>query len=601
MLKRLLCILCAVTIAAAGGISAVYANAQSSAYINNSDVMPKWVDVTDPSITVDENGSPSWLKDLVIVSLPVHKKSPDGTLMGLLPILDHYAETGINGIWICPLGKHDNNPYLNYGWHTIDSDYTGTEDFDESLKVLKRFSDECHKRNIRLFLDFTSWGLSPKTDLLESHPDFFTGQTAEQGALILAWDNPDLIEFYVNTVVKICVTANIDGVRYDVEPRHSGYVPAEMIKSRLYEMGRKMAFMSELGNDRVGAYDFEQWGVNPPDFSTTFPFRGFIEKYNIVDAIKTGSILGTDTDVANGEGGRNHYYTIQLTCHDSYNFAVRGNRVMMGYSALFTPFVPLWAMGEEFNNPFTVPGYTIFTNPTDFSYKDKNRDFYEDVKKLFRIRWKYSDIFANNTESCIKDANICKVIADGAEEVQPYARYAGNKAIAIVPNMSSSKSTKFTVYTPFEDTNLTGYKSYVITDLLTDKVIVKGDAAKIAEFKVEIPYEYQGVYLIEGVGERSEVTDKSGNGTKEIIKYVYNTSTDSDNQNTVNIENEESSSDTSEISSDSQSGDTSKNKQSNGDSKEETGTAFWIIISVAAAVLAAGAVTGVTIKVKKKR
>lgn len=594
MLKRLLCVLCAVSIAAAAGsIYAVSASAQSSDYINNSDVMPKWVDVTDPSIIVDESGSPSWLKDLVIVHVAVNKKSPDGTLMGLLPILDHYAETGINGIWLSPLGKHDNNPYLNEGWHTIDSDYTGTEDFDESLKVLKRFSDECHKRNIRLFLDFTSWGLSPKTDLLESHPDFFTGQTAEQGALILAWDNPDLIEFYVNTVVKICTAANIDGVRYDVEPRHSGYVPAEMIKSRLYEMGRKMAFISELGNDRVGSYDLEQWGVNPPDFSTTLPFRGFIEKYNIVDAIKTGSILGTDTDVANGEGGRNHYYTIQLTCHDSYNYAVRGNRIMMGYTALFTPFVPLWEIGEEFNNPFTVPGYTLFTNPTDFSYKDINRDFYEDVKKLFRIRWKYDDIFANNTESCIKDANICKAIADGAEEVQPYARYAGNKAIVIVPNMSSSKSTKFTVYTPFEDTNLTGYKSYVITDLLTDKVIAKGAPSKTAEFKVEIPYEYQGVYLIEGVGEKSTVTDKSGNASKEVVKYVYNTSANSDNQIGTNSEDEESSSD-------SQNSEASKVEQSDSNRQEETGRAVWIIIAVAAAVVVA-AVTGVIIKVKKKR
>jgi len=141
MLKRILCVLCtlSVIITATSGLSL---SAKSEKYINNSDVMPKWVDVRDPSITVDEMGSPSWLKDLVIVSAAVNKKSTDGTLMGMLPILDHYAETGINGLWISPLGKHDNNPYLNWGWHTIDSDYTGTEDFDESLEVLADFVEE---------------------------------------------------------------------------------------------------------------------------------------------------------------------------------------------------------------------------------------------------------------------------------------------------------------------------------------------------------------------------------------------------------------------------------------------------------------------------
>lgn len=596
MLKKLLCILCsAVLVAAAGNAFAVSVFAESG-YINNSDVMPKWVDVTDPSITVDENGSPDWLKDLVIVHLAVNKKSPDGTLMGLLPILDHYAETGINGLWLSPLGKHDNNPYLNEGWHTIDSDYTGTEDFDESLKVLKKFSDECHKRNIRLFLDFTSWGLSPKTDLKQSHPEFFTGQTAAFGALIIAWENPDLIEFYVNIVVKICTAANIDGVRYDVEPRYSGYIPAEMIKSRLYNMGRKMAFISELGNDRVGAYDLEQWGVNPPDFSTTYPFRGFIEKYNIVDAVKTGSILGTDTDVANEEGGRNHYYTVQLTCHDSYNYAVCGNRLLMGYSALFTPFVPLWEIGEEFNNPFTTPGYTLFTNPTDFSYKNVNRDFYEDVKKLFRIRWKYADIFANNTESCIKQANICKVIADGAEEIQPYARFAGNRAIVIVPNISSNIRTDFNVYTPFTDAGIDGYKSYVITDLLNDKVIAKGEARDIAKFSVKIPYENQGVYLIEGVGARS--TSSAGGKTEEVIKYVYNTSAKGDITTASDTESTDASRNADNGGS--QSSTPSKPKGSTVKNNEENSGKTVLIIAISA-VAAAAVLTAIIIIVKKKR
>ncbi len=592
MLKRIICVICALSVIFSATSVFNLSAASNESYIDNRDVTPKWVDVRDPSITIDEYGAPSWLKDLVIVSAAVNKKSTDGTLMGMLPIIDHYAETGINGLWLSPLGKHDNNPYLNYGWHTIDSDYTGTEDFDESLEVLAYFVDECHKRNIYVFLDFTSWGLSPKTDLLQTHPEFFTGQVDGQG-IVIDWSNPDLIEFYVSTVVKICSTANIDGVRYDVEPRYSGYIPAQMIKERLYNMGRKMAFFSELGNDRVGSYDFEQWGVNPQGFSTTFPFRGFIEKYNIVDSIKTGSILGTDTDVATGEGGRNHYYTIQLTCHDSYNFAVRGNRVMMGYSALFTPFIPLWSIGEEFNNPFTVPGYTLFTNPTDLSYKDVNRDFYEDVKKMFRIRWQYRDIFANNTESTIKDANICKVIVDGAEEVQPYARYADNRAIVVVPNMNTDKSTKFTVYTPFTDTNLQGYKSYKITDLLSDKVIAEGSAEKIAKFSVNIPYENQGIYLIEGVGKQTAITDNNAE-PKEITKYIYNTSDQTGETNEDTTADDTDKKEDDEVEKIPQK-PVSKNEQ------QDSGNMLWIIIAAASAVAIAALTVTIILIVRKRK
>jgi len=261
---------------------------------------------------------------------------------------------------------------------------------------------------------------------------------------------------------------------------------------------------------------------------------------------------------------------------------------------LFTPFIPLWSIGEEYNNPFTVPGYTLFTNPTDFSYKDINRDFYEDVKKLFRIRWQYKDIFANNTESTIKDANICGVIVDGGEEVQSYARYKDNKAIVVVPNMNSNKATRFTVYTPFADTNLSGYESYKITDLLTDKVIAKGTASKLTKFSVNIPYEHQGIYLIEGIGEKTVIKNTDDSEPEEITKYIYNTSEEKEEEKeplTEKTEEKEEVEDENKL---------ALKPDSKKEEPNQSKAWIWISVSLAAAVLAAAAVTAKIIIKKKK-
>ena len=163
----------------------------------------------------------------------------------------------------------------------------------------------------------------------------------------------------------------------------------------------------------------------------------------------------------------------------------------------------------------------------------------------------------------------------------------------IVPNMSSSKSTKFTVYTPFEDAKIAGYQSYVVTDLLTDQVITKGSPAQIAAFKVEIPHEYQGVYLIEGMGEKTMLTAPSDSETKEIVKYI--------SQPSVNKESQEEISSVEETSDENESIPEKPKKPSNTAQKEKDGKNIYFIIAVAAAAVVLAAILLGLVWVRKKR
>ncbi len=103
-----------------------------------------------------------------------------GDLKGIISKLDYIHEMGFNGIWLMPIMP--STTYHKYDvtdYYSIDPQYGTLEDFQELL-------EECHKRNIRLIIDFVFNHTSAK------HPWFTEAvkylQTLEEG------EEPDLTE-----------------------------------------------------------------------------------------------------------------------------------------------------------------------------------------------------------------------------------------------------------------------------------------------------------------------------------------------------------------------------------------------------------------------
>ena len=142
--------------------------------IDNSSLLPKYK--PDSEVSLEEDGSPDWVKSLIMAEIRIQTATESGTLKAAVKVLDHYSEMGVNGLWVAPVYDPgaEGNGYGNMGPHSIDPAITGTDDYRKGWQELKKFTDEAHKRNIRIILDVISWGTALGAPLYTEHPDWYS-------------------------------------------------------------------------------------------------------------------------------------------------------------------------------------------------------------------------------------------------------------------------------------------------------------------------------------------------------------------------------------------------------------------------------------------
>ncbi len=446
----------------------------------------------EETVALDDNGTPDWAGGLIFAQVRIATATEEGTLRSAVTVLEHYAEMGVNALWICPVYDpgREGNGYSNLGPHTVDPSITGTPDYGKGWQEVKRFVDEAHRRNIRILLDLISWGTVKGAPLRQEHPDWYTGLD-EWGGDAFDWQNPEFREWYIQTAVNIVTVTGCDGFRYDVEPRYAGYTVDREIRDRLHSLGRKPFMMSESGNERRKTYDCEQIGVTNsiPGYFEEKPVYYFIDRFNLVDSIKLGVNIGSGLWKTKNCGCEHRYYVNTVTCHDHRFPVVKGNRLAIGYQAIFSPFIPQWYMGEEWNNPLDiVPGNgdrVLYFNKINWDAADipENEAFYEDVKKMIRIRRSYPEIFSFFPPH-FKDINICKVYSEGGG-LQAYARYVDSTALLILPNVYG-RPKLLSVEVPFEEMCFDTGGLYTVADAVSGEVLLRGDCESIKTFELTV-------------------------------------------------------------------------------------------------------------------
>ena len=454
--------------------------------------------------------SPDWLDVLTLVEVRLDTASIGGTFDEAYDLLDFYASVGVNGIWLTPI--YDRGPYGNgygnYGLHTVDPRLTGTDDYNEGWQKVRKFVDYAHSKGIYIFLDVITWGVMYDAPLIAEHPDWFSGEA--WGNIAFDWSNNELRTWFTDNLVKNILVTDADGYRCDCEPNYTGYDIFGAARQKLAESGKYIAVISEDTSTRKSVYDFEQDGVldyasmdramlygNPVNFFTD----GYL---NIVDSVKTGEGIGSySRDGKKLKRGKSKYYTNCITNHDYQKRNVCGNRLKIGYSAILAPFIPLWYMGDEFNTSWVnAVQYDIAVNYDDMNIP-ANAFFLEDVKQMMKIRRTYGDIFEKWTLNH-RNSNICEVKAEGFGSLQNYARYDGNRAVLVIAN-NDPDSIAGTVKIPFSKCGISGYKNYTVTDLMTGRIILSGTKKETESFIAAVPYQYVGVYLVEGVEKKCAV------------------------------------------------------------------------------------------------
>ncbi len=448
-------------------------------------------------------GTPEWVDSLIIVEVRPDTASIGGTLPECYDLIDFYASLGVNGIWLSPIYDRGSigNGYSNCGPHTLEPAITGTDNYEEGWQVVKEFIDYAHSKGIYVFLDVITWGVVKTAPLLNEHPDWFNGEA--WGNIAFDWSNTELQKWFVENLVNNILVTGADGYRCDCEPIYAGYEPFRIIRERLAEKGRNIILISEDTSSRSSVFDFEQDGVF--DYSVTDrgslypnPFNFYTDGcLNIVDSVKSGDGIGHYARAGERlKQGTSRYYTHCITNHDYQRRYIKGDRIKIGYSAIFAPFIPIWYMGDEFNA--TNPNGVLYDLPVDFSeaQNEENAAFLEDVKKMINIRRTYSEIFECFPKNH-RRSNICEVKTSGFGTLQNYARYMDNKAVIIVAN-NNPDSANGEITVPFRACNLNYYKTYTVINLMTGEVIKEGTAEEIGTFTTEIAYSHVGVFLVEG-------------------------------------------------------------------------------------------------------
>lgn len=461
--------------------------------INNADLIPKIKN--DDKVKLESSGtmlSPDWVKSLIIVEVKIQTASENGMFSGMTRALDHLREMGVNGIWVMPIhnGPHPFFCYGNYGIHTLNPNLTGEKDPEQGWKAVKAFVDEAHKRNIRVFFDIVTWGTTKDAPLYKEKPEWYTGKSV-WGGWEWDWKNKELCEWFSSKLVDFIQKTGADGFRCDCGPAYSGYDIFRVAREQLLSQGRKVIFISENSSERKSTFDFDQ---HPACGDEAWRDGDRLLRRNIMDIVKDG-----DGDCLGPTKGRERFYAFQLSCHDCVDYAAHGNSLAFGYQAIFSPFIPIWYLGEAWNNPYhpykAKWPYNIGVTTIDWSKLAQNRNFFERVKKMLRIRRQHPRIFEYFPKD-YRDINICKVKTNRHDCAPAYARYNDDKAIIVVPNTGTRDYyKKFDITIPYKKMGFDTEVSYEVIDLLNDSKLASGKPAKLASFEADIKKGELGVYL----------------------------------------------------------------------------------------------------------
>lgn len=495
-MRRLLSTILAIVFVVGCCSMAMVASAESDqGYISNADVTPKYVPNSQVKLEKNSNGlvSPDWIKTLLIEEINVTYASDNGMFSGMDRALDHLEEMGVNGIWLTPINAP--SQYLNYGPHTVNPSLTGTDDYEKGWKIVAEFVEKAHKRNIRVFFDIVTWGVSQAAPMVKEHRDWFKGIDPTYNGYNYDWSKEEVVSWFSNQLVSMIEKTNADGFRADTGVNYCGYEVYRRTRKTLYDKGYYVCMFPEGATERYDVFDFEECGTIDAHFRD-FAGTLFTETYNILDSVKKGTGFGTTNQVMTMTSGMDRYYTATLSHHDAHDYDVTGDIIKMGYSGILSPYIPLWYIGDEWDNPHvSADGNSwLFGTAINWNMREQHRKYYEQVKLLIRIRRVYSDIFESFAQNH-REANICAVETDHEDAIQAYARYAGDTAVLVVPNKFDTDSD-WTVTVPFDEMGLKAVDEYVVTDLLTGEELARGSADEVQNFAAAINRRELGVFAV---------------------------------------------------------------------------------------------------------
>ncbi len=347
------------------------------------------------------NWSGITLRDYILYELHVGTFTREGTFEAILPHVDELQKLGVTAVELMPAAQFPGD--RNWGYdgvypYAVQSTYGGPEG-------LKRLVDALHGRGLAVVLDVVYNHLGPEGNYLWDYGPYFTDRYKTPWGPAINFDGPyadEVRSFFVGNALYWVTELRIDALRidaihgiFDFSSRHFLEEVGTAVHDRGQELNRRIHVIpeSDLNDVRavrppeLGGYGLDaQWN---DDFHhavhtlVTEERSGYYEDFGRIEhlekAFREGFIYsGQYSPYRKRRHGRSSValpaerFVVFIQNHDQVGNRVLGERLsasvpfealkLVAGVVLFSPFIPLLFMGEEYGE---TAGFAYFVSHSD--------------------------------------------------------------------------------------------------------------------------------------------------------------------------------------------------------------------------------------------
>lgn len=342
-------------------------------------------------------------QDLVFYELHVGTFSPEGTFEGVIPRLGTLKQLGITALQIMPVGQFPGE--RNWGYDGV-MPYAAQNSYG-GPHGLQRLVNACHETGLAVFLDVVYNHLGPEGNYLNEFGPYFTDRYKTPWGQAVNFDGPGSIPVrdYVLDNVRLWLEEfHFDGLRldavhatFDLGARHILRSIKEAAQDVSAREKRPLYIIAEsdLNDPRLlwpkerGGYGLDaQWSDDFHHAVHTYLtgerqgyYQDFGEAAQLAEVLECPFLYTWDyspyRDRKHGappEGLSGDCFVVCLQNHDQVGNRAAGDRWahllktpaqqrLAASILLFSPYLPLLFMGEEYGEEHPFPFFCSFIDP----------------------------------------------------------------------------------------------------------------------------------------------------------------------------------------------------------------------------------------------
>jgi maltooligosyltrehalose trehalohydrolase len=330
------------------------------------------------------------LQHYIIYEMHVGTFTSEGTFDAAIAHLDMLTDLGITAVELLPVAHFPGSRNWGYDGVYLYATHTAYG----GAAGLKRFVDACHQRGLAVIMDVVYNHLGPEGNYLWDYGYYFTERYQTPWGAAVNFDGPhsdEVRRFFLENALMWVDDFHIDALRIDAVHAMRDFSAktfmqelAEVVEQRAQRLGRQICTIAESDqNDRrlvnppaLGGYGFDaQWS---DDFHHTLHTLltgerdGYYADFGTFDQLMRvyheGWVYAGDYSAfrqrRHGSSARDIPPYRLVVCtqnHDQVGNRMLGERLstLISYEAyklaagllLFSPFIPMLFMGEEYGEP----------------------------------------------------------------------------------------------------------------------------------------------------------------------------------------------------------------------------------------------------------